>query len=95
MTMLNIFDPKTLTEMLEKDIKQGERELAKYDEAISAKQETIQVVNKEIQDLNDTINGKVTRRNQELDELNTLVSQKLKVQGAIEMYQAKLNAEQA
>lgn len=93
--MLNIFDPKTLTEMLEKDIKQGERELAKYDEAISAKQETIQVVNKEIQDLNDTINGKVTRRNQELDELNTLVSQKLKVQGAIEMYQAKLNAEQA
>lgn len=93
--MLNIFDPKTLTEMLEKDIKQGERELAKYDEAISAKQENIQVVNKEIQDLNDTINGKVTRRNQELDELNTLVSQKLKVQGAIEMYQAKLNAEQA
>ena len=93
--MLNIFDPKTLTEMLEKDIKQGERELAKYDEAISEKQGTIQEVNKEIQDLNDTVNGKVARRNQELDELNTLVSQKLKVQGAIEMYQAKLNAEQA
>lgn len=90
--MLTAFDPKTLTEILEKDINQAEREVAKYDDAISQAQEAIQTVNKEIQDLSDTIEGKRARINNLVDELNVLLSNKLKVQGAIEMYQAKLDA---
>lgn len=89
--MLTAFDPKTLTEILEKDITQAEREVAKYDDAISQAQEAIQTVNKEIQDLSDTIEGKRARINNLVDELNVLLSNKLKVQGAIEMYQAKLD----
>lgn len=83
MSFLNL---KEAGDLAKKDVKQAEKEIAKYDQAISNGQEQIQAIQKEIQDLVDQINGKRSRI-QELNEgLGSLLQGKLQVAALVEYY---------
>jgi chromosome segregation ATPase len=85
MAFLNL---KEAGDLAKKDIAQAEKEVAKYDKAISGNQEQIQAIQKDIQDLADAINGKRAR----IQEINAatgeLLQSKISVSALIEYYKA-------
>lgn len=79
-----MFDLKKIGEILEKDIKGGEKEVAKYDAKISLAQETVREQQAVIAEARKVIDEK-------LQELRELSQDKLQIQGVIMAYEKLLN----
>ena len=89
--MMNLnFDPKTLQEILTKDVKQAEREISKYDAVISNIQDDILEINTEIKICESKLVELVAQREMKVEECSLVQENKLQVVGAVKMYTAKM-----
>lgn len=89
--MMNLnFDPKTLQEILTKDVKQAEREISKYDAVISNIQDDILEINTEIKICESKLAELVAQREMKVEECSLVQENKLQVVGAVKMYTAKM-----
>ena len=79
-----MLNPKKVGEILDKDIKGGEKEIAKYDAKIKIAQEKIEEYKATIMEARAEIDTK-------LNELRELSTDKLKVQGMILAYEQLKN----
>ena len=80
-----MFDLKKIGEILEKDIKGGEKEIAKYDAKISLAQEAVREQQAIIAEARKVIDEK-------LQELRELSQDKLQIQGVIMAYKELNNS---
>ena len=81
-----LFNPKTLIEMLKRDVKQAEAQVSLYDKEMSASRKKIESLvdrrNEIIEEMK-TIEEEV---NKELKEISDLQAEQLKIVAAIETY---------
>lgn len=87
-----ILNPKTLMEILEKDIKQVEKELEKYDSLISSLQGEVEELSNSIKIKESEIGNLITERIEKVEQIKEVHDNKLQVLGAYKMYKAKLES---
>ena len=90
---MGIFNPKSLVEILNKDISQAENEVVKFEKEMSNIQKEILEIRDEVKNLEEQLQNQNTLLEKKVEEINLLSVEKFKVEGAIEMYKAKLASE--